>query len=49
MISADLGKQLETLVAKLVEGSDFDQRLAEVERRLAETATRAAVEGRRCR
>ena len=37
------------LVAKLVEGSDFDQRLAEVEKRLAETATRSAVEGRQCR
>jgi hypothetical protein len=37
------------LVAKLVEGSDFDQRLAEVERRLAETVTRSAAEVRRCR
>jgi hypothetical protein len=37
------------LLARLVEGSDFDERLAEVERRLAEATGRVVAEGRRCR
>jgi hypothetical protein len=49
--AADAGKlaTVLALVAKLIEGSDFDGRLAEVERKLGKAAGRVALEGRRCR